>query len=126
MNNMTTHKSTGFQEPVIKVPARKAIRILPIIGKGFVLLFKLLWWVILIARIPVFWVMLWARIPLRLVLELLMPFAMFGFFFLLIAMPEKKDMIWTSAIISIGSLAVMWIYDMILMAIAPHDMMTFF
>lgn len=75
-----------------------------------------------LVRAALFLVLLWLRVPVVLVCEFISIPMMFCWLFAWYAFPDKKLMIWAFAGTSFAAFAVMWFYDVLLMALSPRDM----
>ncbi len=76
----------------------------------------------LLVRVPLFLVMYWLRGPVVLLCSAISTPMLLAFGFAWYAFPEKTAMVWGFGIISFLAFFVMWVYDFILMALSPHDM----
>lgn len=75
----------------------------------------------LIVRIPLYLVLYWLRLPVMLVCNFVSIPALFAFLFAWYAFPEKTTMVVAFAVVSFGAFTILWVYDFVLMALAPHD-----
>lgn len=89
----------------------------------FALLKSSLSWTWLIVRIPLFLVLYWLRLPVMFICSLISVPLLLLWLFSLYAFPDKTDMIWLFGIASFAAFIIMWIYDLVLMALSPQDMM---
>ncbi len=80
-------------------------------------------WLFLLVRLPVFLVMYWLRLPVMFVCNLVSIPMLLAWLFSLYAFPDKHAMVWGFGIVSFAAFVIGWVYDFILMAIAPQDMM---
>lgn len=80
-------------------------------------------WLLLLVRVPVFLVMYWLRLPVMFVCNLVSVPMLLAWLFSLYAFPDKHAMVWGFGIVSFAAFVMGWMYDFILMAIAPQDMM---
>jgi hypothetical protein len=80
-------------------------------------------WLFLLVRLPVFLVMYWLRMPIIFLCNLISIPMLLAWLFSWYAFPDKTNMVWGFAIISFVAFVFSWLYDFILMAIAPQDMM---
>jgi hypothetical protein len=74
-----------------------------------------------IVRVPLFLVMYWLRGPIVGLCHLVSGLFLFCWLFSWYAFPEKPEMVWAFCIAGFVTFAVSWLYDFVLMAIAPHD-----
>lgn len=74
-----------------------------------------------IMRIPVYLILFWLRLPVIWVCSSLSFLFLFAWLFSLYAFPDKKEMVWGFGLISLGAFIVSWVYDWMLMIVAPHD-----
>jgi hypothetical protein len=105
--------------PDLDIDARKLKAAMPRVAtvKGlFAGLFLLL-------RVPVFLVMYWLRLPIMFLCNLVSIPMLLAWLFSLYAFPDKTAMVWGFGIVSFVAFVIGWVYDFILMAIAPQDMM---
>jgi hypothetical protein len=79
-------------------------------------------WVLLVLRVPAFLLMYWLRLPILFVCNLVSLPMLLLWLFSLYAFPDKHVMVWGFGVISFVAFAFGWIYDWVLMAIAPQDM----
>lgn len=84
----------------------------------------LLSWAWLIVRLPLFFVMYWMRLPIVGICNLVSIPTLLAFLFSLYAFPDKTQMVWLFGITSFLAFFIAWIYDFILMALSPQDMIT--
>ncbi|MGY4831836.1 hypothetical protein ACVNIS_24900 (plasmid) [Sphaerotilaceae bacterium SBD11-9] len=76
-----------------------------------------------IARVPLFLVLYWLRFPLMLVCRFLSAPVLLVFLFTLYAFPDKTHMHWALGGASFLGFAGLWLYDLLLMALSPQEMM---
>lgn len=81
-------------------------------------------WVWLVIRLPLFFVMYWLRLPIVAICNLVSVPTLLAFLFSLYAFPDRTEMVWLFGITSFLAFFIAWIYDFILMALSPQDMMT--
>jgi hypothetical protein len=79
-------------------------------------------WAWCIVRLPLFLVLYWLRGPVRLLCSLISGPMLVAWLFSLYAFPDKQFMVWGFAIMSFGAFVIMWVYDLLLMALSPMDM----
>lgn len=80
-------------------------------------------WVLRFVRLPVFLVMYWLRLPVQFLCGLVSVPMLLAWLFALYAFPDKTSMVWGFGFTSLAAFVVGWLYDFVLMAIAPQDMM---
>lgn len=80
-------------------------------------------WVWLAVRLPLFLVLYWLRLPVVFLCNLISVPALLAWLFTMYAFPDKTHMVWGFGFISLGAFALAWLYDIILMALSPQDMM---
>lgn len=84
---------------------------------------RVLSFVWMMLRLPLFLVMYWLRGLVILLCGAVSVPALLLWLFSLYAFPEKTYMTWGFGVISFGSFVLMWAYDYILTALSPQDMM---
>ena len=77
----------------------------------------------MLVRLPVFLVLYWLRLPVMLVCNLISIPALAAFFFSWYAFPSKTNMVVAFGVVSFLAFTLMYLYDFVLMAISPHDIM---
>ncbi len=77
-----------------------------------------------IVQWPIFLLMYWLRLPIIFLCNILSLPMMFTWLFAWYAFPDKTNMIWGFAIVSLLAFSIGWIYDFILMLISPQNTMT--
>ncbi|MDR1935717.1 MAG: hypothetical protein LBS49_09115 [Candidatus Accumulibacter sp.] len=82
---------------------------------------KILVRLFLIVRVPLFLVMFWLRGPIVGLCHMVSVPMLFCWLFSWYAFPEKPEMVWAFCVASFVTFALAWLYDFVLMAIAPHD-----
>lgn len=75
----------------------------------------------MIVRVPLFLVLYWLRAPVMLVCNLISFPLLLMWLFAWIAWPERTVLVWGFATISFGAFVVLWLYDTLLMALSPQD-----
>ena len=75
-----------------------------------------------IIRLPIYLIMFWLRLPVVWLCGAASTLFLFAWLFSLYAFPDKKEMVWGFGLISFGAFVVSWVYDWMLMIVAPHDM----
>ena len=119
MNNVVKFPKRKRALPPLDLDAQKIKKAMPRAStvKGiFAVLFLLIRW-------PVFLLMYWLRLPIVFLCDLISIPMGAAWLFSLYAFPDKSEMIWGFGIASFTAFAVSWLYDSILMAISPQDMM---
>lgn len=81
-------------------------------------------WVWLAVRLPLFFAMYWMRLPVVGICNLVSFPTLLAFLFSLYAFPDRTQMVWLFGITSFLAFFIAWVYDFILMALSPQDMMT--
>lgn len=76
----------------------------------------------LLLRVPAFLLLYWLRLPILFVCNLVSLPALLLWLFCWYAFPDKLEMVWGFAVISFVAFALGWLYDWILVAIAPQDL----
>ena len=76
----------------------------------------------LVMRLPIFLVMYWLRLPVMFVCNLVSVPMLLAWLFSWYAFPDKTNMVWGFATMSFCAFFLGWVYDFVLMAIAPQDM----
>ena len=76
-----------------------------------------------IIRMPVFLVLYWLRMPVTLLCNLISMPSFFVFLFAWYAFPEHMNMVRLFGVVSFVSFVGAYLYDVLLMAIAPGNMM---
>lgn len=74
-------------------------------------------------RVPLFLVLYWLRFPLALLCRFLAAPVMLIFLFTLWAFPDKTNMHIGLGVVSFIGFAGLWLYDWLLMALSPQEMM---
>jgi hypothetical protein len=80
-------------------------------------------WLWLVVRLPLFLVMYWLRLPVIFLCNLVSIPMLLAWLFSLYAFPDKTAMVWGFGIVSLAAFVIGWVYDFVLMAISPQDMM---
>lgn len=80
-------------------------------------------WLLLLIRWPLFLVLYWLRTPVTLLCSLLSVPFLLAFLFSLYAFPDKTAMVWGFAIVSFVSFVAGYVYDLVLLALAPGNTM---
>jgi hypothetical protein len=80
-------------------------------------------WLWFAVRMPVFLVLYWLRLPVLFVCGLVSFPMLLAWIFAWYAFPDKTEMVWGFAIVSFVAFAVSWVYDFVLMALSPQEMM---
>lgn len=76
-----------------------------------------------VLRVPLFLVLYWLRLPVMLLCQFVSVPMLFAFLFTLYAFPDKTPMVVGFGVVSFVAFAVLWTYDLVLMALSPQDMM---
>lgn len=76
-----------------------------------------------VVRLVLFLILYWLRLPVALLCNVISVPTLLAWLFAWYAFPEKTAMVWSFGIVSFAAFAIGWVYDFILMAIAPQDMM---
>jgi hypothetical protein len=76
-----------------------------------------------VLQVPLFLVLYWLRLPVMLLCQLVSVPMLFAFLFTLYAFPDKTPMVVGFGVVSFVAFAVLWTYDLVLMALSPQDMM---
>ena len=74
-----------------------------------------------IVRVPLFLVLYWLRAPVMLVCNMISFPLLLMWLFSWLVWPERTVMVWGFAAISFGAFVVIWLYDSLLMALSPDD-----
>jgi hypothetical protein len=80
-----------------------------------------LYWVLGAVRVSVFVVMYWLRFPIVSLCNWVATPCLLAWLFSWYAFPEKTQMVWSFAGMSLAAFAVAWLYDVVLMALSPQD-----
>ena len=75
-----------------------------------------------VIRVSLFLVLYWLRAPVILLCSFISTPMLFAFLFSWYAFPEKKQMWIAFGVVSFVSFALIWLYDFVLMALSPQDM----
>ena len=79
-------------------------------------------WLWMIVRVPLFLVLYWLRAPVMFLCEIIWLPSLLIWIFLLFVWPEKNAVVvWGFAVISFSTCVLMWLYDSLLMALSPQD-----
>ena len=89
---------------------------------GWAAMWLVIGWVWLVLRVPIFLLLYWLRLPIQFVCNLVALPMLLLCLFSLYAFPDKQEMVWGSGVISFLAFTLAWIYDWLLMAIAPQGM----
>lgn len=89
---------------------------------GWAAMWLVVGWVWLVLRVPIFLLLYWLRLPIQFVCNLVALPMLLLCLFSLYAFPDKQEMVWGSGVISFLAFTLAWIYDWLLMAIAPQGM----
>ena len=81
--------------------------------------FAFLW---MLVRLPLFLILYWLRFPVVLLCSVISFPLLLAFGFVWFAFPDKTNMLWGFGIASFSAFVVMWIYDFVLMALSPQEM----
>jgi hypothetical protein len=84
---------------------------------------KVILWIWIAVRMPIFLILLWLRIPAIFICKLVSLLMLIAWLFAWYAFPDKTSMVWGFGTISLIAFVVIWAYDLILIAISPPDMM---
>lgn len=79
-------------------------------------------WLLRFVRVPVFLVMYWLRLPVQFIAGIISVPMLLAWLFSLYAFPDKTTMVWGFGFASFAAFVAGWLYDFVLMAIAPQDM----
>lgn len=79
-------------------------------------------WLVLFVRLPLFLLMYWLRLPVIFLCNLVSVPMLLAWLFALYAFPDKSAMVWGFGMVSFGAFVISWVYDFVLMAISPQDM----
>jgi hypothetical protein len=118
MNNVLKFPKAKDSDPAPLVNADKIRAALP---RGSTVR-AVFFWAWLIVRLPVFLVMYWLRLPIIFVCNLVSLPMLLLWLFSLYAFPDKHVMVWGFGVISFTAFVMAWVYDFVLMAISPQDM----
>ncbi|KWF77599.1 hypothetical protein WL93_26675 [Burkholderia diffusa] len=77
----------------------------------------------MLVRLPLFLVMYWLRMPVVLLCSVIYFPLLLAFGFVWYAFPEKTHMLWGFGVTSFAAFVIMWVYDFVLMALSPQEMM---
>jgi hypothetical protein len=75
----------------------------------------------LLVRLPVFLVLYWLRLPVMLVCNFISIPSLAAFLFSWYAFPDKTPMVVAFGVVSFLAFTLMYIYDLVLMALSPQD-----
>lgn len=78
-------------------------------------------WLMRTLRLLAFLILCWLRLPVIFLMDLISIPSLFAWLFSLYAFPDKHAMIWGFGIVSFAAFTARWLYDAILMAIAPYE-----
>lgn len=90
-------------------PSRATLR--GVLGFGWMLI-----------RLPLFLLLYWLRLPVILVCNLVSVPTLAAFLFAWYAWPDKTHMVAALGVVSFVAFVVLWTYDVVLMALSPHDL----
>lgn len=80
-------------------------------------------WLWCAVRLPIFLIMYWLRLPIVFICNLVSIPMLFAWLFAWYAFPDKAAMVWGFGAVSFAAFVVGWIYDFLLMALSPQDIM---
>ena len=83
------------------------------------LAWRVLWALLLLLRVPAFLLLYWLRLPVLFLCELVSLLMLLAWLFSWYAFPERPQMVWGFAAISFLGFAMAWLYDGLLVALAP-------
>lgn len=75
----------------------------------------------MLVRLPVFLVLYWLRLPVMLVCNLISIPALAAFLFSWYAFPSKTNMVVAFGVVSFLAFTLLYLYDFVLMALSPQD-----
>lgn len=118
MTNVVKFPKPGGKrpEPALKVDAQTLKNSIPKVKGVLAVLF-------LVVRLPLFLVMYWLRLPIIFLCNLVSIPMLLAWLFVLYAFPDKTPMVWGFGICSFVAFVLAWVYDFILMALSPQEMM---
>lgn len=80
-------------------------------------------WLWCVVRLPVFLVMYWLRLPIIFLCNLISIPMLMAWLFAWYAFPDKTAMVWGFCFVSFTAFVIGWIYDFLLMALSPQEIM---
>ena len=79
-------------------------------------------WLLGVVRVLLFLVMFWLRLPVTMVCSFVSVATLLAWLFSLYAWPDKTEMVWGFGMTSLVAFAIGWVYDYILMALSPQEL----
>lgn len=116
-NVIKFHKS---KSPFNRIDTERIIKSIPKLNGGTVK--TLILFVLYVLRLPIFLVLYWLRMPILFICNGLSGLMLIAWLFAWYAFPDKTEMVWGFAAISLVCFVITWLYDFVLMAISPQDM----
>lgn len=80
-------------------------------------------WAWLILRLPVFLVLYWLRLPVIFLCNLVSIPMLLAWLFAWYAFPDKTTMVWGFGMVSFLAFVIAWVYDFVLVALSPQEIM---
>jgi hypothetical protein len=77
--------------------------------------------ILMAVRYLLFLIMYWLRGPVTLVCGMICFPMLLAWLFALYAFPDKTHMVWGFGVMSFSTFVLMWVYDLVLMALSPED-----